>query len=68
MNGKFIATLKRGDFVGSLNRVHKGLNAKYTYSSKEDLSVFAMASRDLCEFLKFNPGPVMKFSYDFQEK
>ncbi len=68
MNGKFIATLKRGDFVGSLNRVHKGLNAKYTYSSKEDLSVFAMASGDLCEFLKFNPGPVMKFSYDFQEK
>jgi CRP-like cAMP-binding protein len=64
---KYITTLKKGDFVGSLDRLYKKLPAKYTFSITEPISLYAMEHKDIRVFLDKNPGLVMKFSYNLTE-
>lgn len=65
---KHITTLKKGDFVGSLDRLYKKLPAKYTFSNSRPISLYAMEHKDIRVFLDKNPGLVMKFSYNLPEK
>ncbi len=65
---KYITTLKKGDFVGSLDRLYKKLPAKYTFSITKPVSLYAMEHKDIRVFLDKNPGLVMKFSYNLPDK
>lgn len=67
-DGKILTTLGKGDFVGSLERLHNNLPALYTFRNSEPVSLFAMNSDDLKFFIEKNPGLLMKFSYDIMEK
>jgi len=67
-NDKMIGTLGKGDFVGSLKRVYRGDSSNYTYHCKEPLSVYAMPSKDIYNFLNNNPGIIMKLDYNFGEE
>ena len=65
---KYVTTLKKGDFVGSLDRLYKKLPAKYTFSITKPVSLYAMEQKDIRVFLDKNPGLVMKFSYNLPDK
>ncbi len=67
-NGSKIATLKKGDFVGSLERLHKNLPAVYTFKNLKPVSVYAMNGNDLKFFIDKNPGLLVKFTYEITEK
>jgi CRP-like cAMP-binding protein/phosphoribosyl 1,2-cyclic phosphodiesterase len=64
---KYITTLKKGDFVGSLDRLYKKLPSKYTFSITKPISLYSMEHKDIRVFLDKNPGLVMKFSYNLTE-
>ncbi|MFC1669355.1 cAMP/cGMP-dependent 3',5'-cyclic-AMP/GMP phosphodiesterase [Spirochaetota bacterium] len=63
--GKLLATLERGDFIGSIKNVHSSEPAEYTFINKDPVSLFAMNSEDITKFLESNPGLLMKLKYDF---
>lgn len=66
--GKKITVLGIGDFIGSLERLHKKLPALYTFRSLKPVSLYAMPGIDLDNFLEKNPGLLMKFSFNLPEK
>ena len=65
---KKVALLEKGDFVGSLERLHKNLPAIYTFKNIKPVSLFAMSGEDLKFFIDKNPGLLMKFTYEIMEK
>lgn len=65
---KHVATLGKGDFVGSLDRLYKNLPERYTFSVSEPLSLYAMDKKEIRVFLDKNPGLIMKFSNNIPEK
>jgi len=67
-NNKKITVLGKGDFVGSLERLHKNLPALYTFTNSRPVSLFAMKGDDLKFFIDKNPGLLMKFTYEIVEK
>jgi len=67
-NNKKITTLEKGDFVGSLERLHKNLPAIYTFKNIKPVSLFAMKGSDLKFFIDKNPGLLMKFTYEIMVK
>jgi len=67
-DGEKISTLQKSHMIGSITRLYMGKPAKYTFKNKKKISLYAMDYRDICMFLKNNPGPIMKFTYDFPEK
>ncbi len=67
-NSKKITTLGKGDFVGSLERLHKNLPAVYTFKNVKPVSLFALPGADLKFFIDKNPGLLMKFTYEIMEK
>ena len=64
-DGKKIATLQRGDFIGALNKVQRGEPADHTFSHDGPISLFVIKKNDLHEFVGRNPGLGMKLAYDF---
>jgi len=67
-NGEKITILEKGDFVGSLERLHNNLPAVYTFRNVKPVSLFAMKGADLKFFIDKNPGLLMKFTYEIMEK
>ncbi len=67
-NKKHIATLGKGDFVGSLDRLYKNLPERYTFSISQPVSLYAMDKKEIRVFLDKNPGLIMKFSNNIPEK
>ncbi len=65
---KDIATLGKGDFVGSLDRLYKNLPERYTFSVSQPVSLYAMDKKEIRVFLDKNPGLIMKFSNNIPEK
>lgn len=63
-NGKKVSLLKKGDFVGSLERLYKNFPAIYTFRNISPVSLFAMNGDDLKFFIDKNPGLLVKFTYD----
>lgn len=63
--GRGIAVLNRGDFIGSVQRLTTNEPADYTFSNREPVAVFAMKSDDIKRFINNNPGLLMKLVYDF---
>jgi CRP-like cAMP-binding protein len=64
-NGRQLALLKPGDFIGSLNRLQRDALACYTYSHEHDLSLFAIKRSDALDYLDKNPGLGMKLAQDY---
>jgi len=67
-NNKKLTVLGKGDFVGSIERLHKNLPAVYTFKNTRPVSLFAMRDTDLKFFIDKNPGLLMKFTYEIMEK
>ena len=66
-DNKKISILGKGDFVGSLERLHKNLPALYTFKNSNPAALFAMKGDDLKFFIDKNPGLLMKFTYEIVE-
>ena len=64
-DGKRIAVLKRGDIIGSIQKLHLNEPADYTFSHEKLVSVYAMKSEDIRQFIDNNPGLLMKLKHDF---
>ncbi len=65
---KKITVLRKGDFVGSLERLHKNIPAVYTFKNSRPVSLFSLPGNDLKFFIDKNPGLLMKFTYEIMEK
>jgi CRP-like cAMP-binding protein len=63
--GREIATLKRGDFVGTLLRIKRGIPSEYTFLTKGPVSLYEINYDDVIRFITKNPGLMMKLLYDF---
>ncbi|MCP4138132.1 MAG: cAMP/cGMP-dependent 3',5'-cyclic-AMP/GMP phosphodiesterase [bacterium] len=63
--GQPIARLKRGDFIGSFQKVHKKEPEDYTFSNTIPVSLYAVKAEDILKFVESNPGLLMKIVYDF---
>jgi CRP-like cAMP-binding protein/phosphoribosyl 1,2-cyclic phosphodiesterase len=63
--GKKIAVLKKGDFIGAIDRMHKGEPSGYTYTYNGPISLYAMKKDDILKFIENNPGQLMKIVHDF---
>ncbi len=64
-SGQDIAILRKGDFIGTMQNVHRDEPAEYTFSHKEAVSLFGMKREDILVFVEHNPGLLMKLVYDY---
>ncbi len=63
---KLIATLKNKDFIGEIDKIYKNQLSSYTFINKEEISVFRIVKDDIVNFLRKNPGLLLKFMYNFK--
>ena len=63
--GKKVTSLKRGDFIGAMHRIHRDELAEFTVRYKKPVSLFAIERADALEFIERNPGLGMKLAYIF---
>ncbi|MBN1499663.1 MAG: cAMP/cGMP-dependent 3',5'-cyclic-AMP/GMP phosphodiesterase [Spirochaetes bacterium] len=59
-----ITVLKRGDFIGTLDRVYSDLPSRFTFRYENDILLYAMKAEDIKKFAHKNPGLIMKLKYD----
>ncbi|MCP4134633.1 MAG: cAMP/cGMP-dependent 3',5'-cyclic-AMP/GMP phosphodiesterase [bacterium] len=64
-SGATLATLRKGDFIGAMHKVYNKEPADYTFYHKDPVSLYAMKSEDIHNFVENNPGLLMKLAYDF---
>jgi CRP-like cAMP-binding protein len=64
-DGKGIAVLKRGDFIGSVQGLQQNEPSGYTFSNGGPVSLYGMKSSDIKKFIENNPGLLMKLVYNF---
>ncbi len=60
-----VATLGVGAAIGSMQKMHRGEPAAYTFSHEKNISLFIMNKDDILRFVDHNPGLLMKLTYDF---
>jgi CRP-like cAMP-binding protein/phosphoribosyl 1,2-cyclic phosphodiesterase len=65
--GEEIATLIRGDFVGTMQDVHTNVPSGYNFSFEKKISLFAIKAEDILVFVDRNPGLLMKLVYHFED-
>ncbi len=63
--GKNIAVLGRGDFIGEMKNIYYNEPAYYTFSHKNIVQLYGMTKDDIMIFAENNPGLLMKIVYDF---
>jgi CRP-like cAMP-binding protein len=66
-DGKTIRQLTKGEFIGSLPRLYKNLEAEYSFRNTGHVSLFELKQNDIVQFIDRNPGLIMKFNYDLSE-
>ena len=66
--GKLKGILKRGDFVGSMLRLKRGLPSEFTYINEDSVSLYSVTHADVVRFVTKNPGLMMKLVYDFSDR
>jgi CRP-like cAMP-binding protein/phosphoribosyl 1,2-cyclic phosphodiesterase len=64
-NGRRVAELKRGDIIGSIQKLYLNEPVGHTFSHEAPVSVYAMKSEDIRQFIDSNPGLLMKLTHDF---
>jgi CPA1 family monovalent cation:H+ antiporter len=65
---RLLASLRDGDFIGSLSRIGRQETSPYTISYPEDLSLFAVSREDVTDFIQGNPGTAMKLASPYELK
>ncbi len=60
-----VAVLQRGDFIGSMVKVHKNEPTQFTFANEGHVSLYAIRKDDILKFLDKNPGLIMKLTHDF---
>ncbi|MCG8572345.1 MAG: cyclic nucleotide-binding domain-containing protein [Spirochaetes bacterium] len=63
--GKTVATLGRGDFIGSMSKIMKNEVATYTFYHKNPVSLYSVKKDEVLKFLQKNPGLINKLVHDF---
>jgi CRP-like cAMP-binding protein len=63
--GKFIATIGKGDYIGSFNKIINNEVSNYTSAYQESVSLLMISRDDVIEFINKNPGLGMTFTFDF---
>jgi CRP-like cAMP-binding protein len=63
--GRFITTLSRGDYVGSMHKVYDSEAADYTATFQKPVSLLVIGKNDVMDFISKNPGVGMTFTADF---
>ncbi|HBD93061.1 MAG: hypothetical protein A2015_17480 [Spirochaetes bacterium GWF1_31_7] len=64
-NSADIATLTRGDFIGTLYDVYKNKPLEYSFRNEGSIQLYKMSRKEISQFINSNPGLIMKFTYDF---
>jgi len=62
---KHLSILGRGDFIGTMQRVHRGEKSAYSFDHEKPVSLYAIKKDDIIHFVEYNPGLLMKLDYDF---
>ncbi|PKL41292.1 MAG: cAMP/cGMP-dependent 3',5'-cyclic-AMP/GMP phosphodiesterase [Spirochaetae bacterium HGW-Spirochaetae-1] len=60
-----ITVLGKGDIVGSVLDLYSGEPSQYSFTYRDNLSLYTVSSDDFHKFLDKNPGLIMKLKYDF---
>jgi CRP-like cAMP-binding protein len=63
-----LASLRNGDFIGSLSRIRRQEKSPYTISYPGSLSLFEVSRQDVQDFIEGNPGTAMKLAYPYELK
>lgn len=60
-----IGELKRGDFIGSMEKVYDNRKSEMTFAAENSVRLFSIKRDDIVKFANRNPGLMMKLAYDF---
>jgi len=63
---RLLASLRDGDFIGSLSRIARQETTPYTISYPGRLSLFAVGREDVRDFIEGNPGTAMKLACPYE--
>jgi CRP-like cAMP-binding protein len=63
---KELAIIGKGDFIGTMQKIHRNLPSDYTFTSQEPIQLYAMGKEDIIKFVDKNPGLLMKLVYHFE--
>jgi CPA1 family monovalent cation:H+ antiporter len=63
-----LASLRDGDFIGSLSRIGRQEKSPHTISYPKNLSLFAVSREDVSDFIEGNPGTTMKLACPYELK
>jgi CRP-like cAMP-binding protein len=63
-DGRKIATLRRGDFIGELGSIETNAPSPYRFQHDLGVALFALSREDVAAFARANPGLIMKFKFD----
>lgn len=64
--GRVIFTLKRGDVIGSAERVQRAEPSEFTFTHDSAVSLFFINSQNLNLFIEKNPGSIIRMSYTYR--
>ncbi len=63
-NGRRVATLGRGDFVGALDNLDRETGWPYRFTHRGPVALFQLSREDAAVFARSNPGLIMKFTFE----
>ena len=63
-----LASLRDGDFIGSLSRISRQEMSPYTITYPDNLSLFGVSREDVRDFIEGNPGTAMKLALQYELK
>ncbi|EQA46706.1 cyclic nucleotide-binding domain protein [Leptospira broomii serovar Hurstbridge str. 5399] len=61
-NGKKLADLTNGDFVGEIYAISKKLSANYTFTAESETELYSISQNELIQYIKRNPGVYMRMN------
>ena len=61
--GDTVTSFKRGDIIGSVERIWQGDVAQYSFSHARPVKLFFIDSKNLQHFVESNPGSVIRMSH-----
>ncbi|TGL62993.1 cAMP/cGMP-dependent 3',5'-cyclic-AMP/GMP phosphodiesterase [Leptospira sarikeiensis] len=60
--GKKLAELTDGDFVGEIYAISKKLVSNYTFKAESETELFSISQNELIQYIKRNPGVYMRMN------
>jgi len=66
-NGEAISALGRGEYIGSMVKIHRDEVSEFTFKNERPISLYLIDKEDIGKFLEKNPGLIMKLVHDFMQ-